>query len=115
VEFAIIVLVVNSEDYGPSVWVPSTLIYDLPEFFRQGGLIMLVLTRKAGEQIVIGQDIVISVLDVRGDRIRIGISAPPDVPVNREEVHQRIQNEQVPGALVGPGSEPESHFHVQLT
>jgi carbon storage regulator len=76
---------------------------------------MLVLTRKAGEQIVIGQDIVISVLDVRGDRIRIGISAPRDVPVHREEVHQRIQNEQVPGALVGPGSEPESHFHVQLT
>ena len=53
---------------------------------------MLVLSRKCGEKIVIpGQNITLTVLEVRGDRIRLGITAPPGVPVHREEVWQRIQ------------------------
>ena len=50
---------------------------------------MLVLTRKIGERIVIGGDIVLEVLQVKGNRIRLGITAPPDVPVVREEIYQR--------------------------
>lgn len=47
---------------------------------------MLVLTRKSNQSIVIGDDIVVTVLEVRGDQIRLGISAPRDVAVHREEV-----------------------------
>lgn len=51
---------------------------------------MLVLTRKPGEAIVIDGDIRVTVLSVKGDRVRIGIDAPPHVRVDREEVHQRV-------------------------
>ena len=47
---------------------------------------MLVLTRKSSQSIVIGDDIVVTILEIRGDQIRIGISAPRDVPVFREEI-----------------------------
>jgi carbon storage regulator len=52
---------------------------------------MLVLTRRIGEQIVINGDIVVTVTAVQGDRVRIGVSAPPFVPVDREEVSARRQ------------------------
>jgi len=52
---------------------------------------MLVLTRKAGESVMIGDDVVITVLEARGDVIRIGIQAPRDVQVHREEVYQELQ------------------------
>lgn len=54
---------------------------------------MLVLTRRANESIMIGDDIVITVLDVRGDQIRIGINAPRSVAVHREEVYAELQAE----------------------
>ncbi len=54
---------------------------------------MLVLSRKRTERIVIGEDIVISVEDIRGDKVRIGITAPPEVPVHRSEVAERIEQE----------------------
>lgn len=54
---------------------------------------MLVLTRHRDEQIVIGEDIIVKVLEIRGDRVRIGISAPLDVEVNRFEVKCRIDAE----------------------
>lgn len=54
---------------------------------------MLALTRKKGESIVIDNNIEISVLDIRGDQIKIGISAPKDVPVYRKEVYLQIQEE----------------------
>ena len=55
------------------------------------GIAVLVLTRRANESIMIGDDIVITVLDVRGDQIRIGIRAPRSVAVHREEVYAELQ------------------------
>jgi len=55
---------------------------------------MLVLSRKKNEVINIGDNIRITVVDVRGDNIRIGIEAPTDVPVHREEVYDAIKREQ---------------------
>jgi carbon storage regulator len=55
---------------------------------------MLVLTRRANEQIVIGDEIVVTVLEVRGDRIRLGIQAPASTQVHRREIWKRIQAEQ---------------------
>lgn len=52
---------------------------------------MLVLSRKVGEQIVIGEDIVLTVVDVRGDTVRLGIAAPRHVTVNRAEVLRAVE------------------------
>ncbi len=51
---------------------------------------MLVLSRKVGEKIRIGDDIVIEIVELRGERIRVGITAPKEVPCHREEVFQAI-------------------------
>ena len=61
---------------------------------------MLVLTRKAGEKIVIGDDIVVTILDVRGDGIRIGIDAPRGVKIQREEVLIAVAEANMSAALV---------------
>ncbi len=54
---------------------------------------MLVLSRHRDESIIIGDDIVITVVDVRGDKVRLGIDAPTDIPVHRQEVYEAIQRE----------------------
>lgn len=54
---------------------------------------MLILTRRAGETVMIGSDVTITVLGVKGNQVRIGIDAPKDVAVHREEIFERIQNE----------------------
>lgn len=51
---------------------------------------MLILTRRVGESIIIGEDIVITVLGVKGNNVMIGIDAPKNIPVHREEIKQRI-------------------------
>ena len=51
---------------------------------------MLVLTRKNGQEIVIDGRIRITIVSVKGDRVRVGVSAPPEVRVDREEVHRRV-------------------------
>ncbi len=51
---------------------------------------MLVLSRKKNESIVINSDIIVTVVEIRGDTVRLGISAPLEVPVNRQEVHDAI-------------------------
>ena len=51
---------------------------------------MLVLSRKTNESIIIGDDIVITVAEIRGDKVRIGITAPKDVPVHRREVYEAM-------------------------
>ncbi len=54
---------------------------------------MLVLTRTINEKIVIGDDVTLTVLGVKGNQVRIGIEAPVEIPVHREEIYQRILNE----------------------
>jgi carbon storage regulator len=60
---------------------------------------MLILTRRAGETVMIGSDVTITVLGVKGNQVRIGINAPKDVAVHREEIYERIQNEKAGGTV----------------
>ena len=55
---------------------------------------MLILTRRIGESVYIGDEVRLTVLGVRGTQVRIGINAPKDVPVHREEIYYRIKHEQ---------------------
>lgn len=54
---------------------------------------MLILTRKTGEKVMIGDDVELTVLGIKGNQVRVGVDAPKDIAVHREEVYLRIQNE----------------------
>jgi carbon storage regulator len=60
---------------------------------------MLVLTRGTGQQIIIDGNIRVTVLGVRGEKVRLGIEAPPSIPVHRQEIHERYANRQVTAEL----------------
>ncbi len=58
---------------------------------------MLILTRRVGETLMVGDEVTVTVLGVKGNQVRIGVNAPKDVAVHREEIYQRIQQEKAPG------------------
>lgn len=82
---------------------------------------MLVLSRQKDESIMIGDEVEITIVDVRGDKVRLGITAPKNIPVHRREIYDAIQREkaqQVDGSVqTASGNEPtnkaEEHAHAK--
>ena len=66
---------------------------------------MLILTRRVGESLMIGDDVNVTVLGIRGNQVRIGVNAPKEVAVHREEIYERIQREK--GGEVQPSYEED--------
>jgi carbon storage regulator len=63
---------------------------------------MLVLSRHRDESIMIGDDVVVTIVDIRGDKVRLGINAPQDIPVHRREVYEAIKRENEKAARMQP-------------
>lgn len=74
---------------------------------------MLVLTRKRDESIIIGDSIKVTVVDVRGDQVKIGIEAPRSIPVHREEIYKEIQEENRRASLHTDTNDPRLDRFVE--
>jgi carbon storage regulator CsrA len=61
---------------------------------------MLILTRRVGEAVVIGEEVTVTVLGVKGNQVRIGVNAPKSVSVHRDEIYERIKNEREASELM---------------
>lgn len=65
---------------------------------------MLILTRRVNETVMVGNDVTITILGVKGNQVRIGVNAPKDVAVHRQEIYERIQNEGKEGGEAKSGN-----------
>ncbi|MCA9157007.1 MAG: carbon storage regulator CsrA [Pirellulaceae bacterium] len=72
---------------------------------------MLVLSRHRDESIMIGDDVVITIVDIRGDKVRLGIEAPQDIPVHRQEVYEAIKRENQKAGHIQPGETRSQNDH----
>jgi carbon storage regulator len=63
---------------------------------------VLVLSRQRDESIMIGDNIVVTIVDIRGDKVRVGINAPTEIPVHRQEIYEAIQRENLRASRVEP-------------
>lgn len=63
---------------------------------------MLVLSRQRDESIIIGDNIIVTIVDIRGEKVRLGIDAPTEIPVHRREIHEAIQRENLRASQLEP-------------
>ncbi|TVS09279.1 MAG: carbon storage regulator [Planctomycetaceae bacterium] len=76
---------------------------------------MLVLSRHRDESIMIGDDVVVTIVDIRGDKVRLGINAPQDIPVHRREVYEAIKRENESAARMLPPDVSNVHIPNSAT